>query len=256
MKHLPKKRFGQHFLHDQNAIAQMIAIINPLPSEHLVEIGPGLGALTTHLLPLVHDLDVIEIDRDVIPELQAKCQGLGELRIHQQDVLTFDFSSLPFAQLRVVGNLPYNISTPLLFHIIKNINKIKDMHFLLQKEVAERICALPGNKVYGRLTVMIQYYCDAELLFAVGADAFSPPPKVESAFIKLVPKAHRNQVVKDENKFAAIVNQAFSQRRKTIANALKKNITLAQLEHLGINPKSRPEELSVEQFVLIGNCCA
>lgn len=252
----PKKHFGQHFLHDQNIIAKIIAAINPKEGEHFVEIGPGLGALTTHVLPLVKNIDVIEIDRDVIPQLQANCKDLGDLRIHQQDVLTFDFASLHFPKIRLIGNLPYNISTPLLFHINKKINKIKDMHFMLQKEVAERICAKPGNKIYGRLSVMVQYYCEAELLFTLGPGAFTPPPKVDSAFIKLIPRTKHIPEATNEKLFADVVAQAFSQRRKTIANSLKKFVTLAQLEKLEIDPKLRAEDLSVADFVMISNDCA
>jgi 16S rRNA (adenine1518-N6/adenine1519-N6)-dimethyltransferase len=248
----PKKRFGQHFLQDENVLDQIVATVNPKPDDHLVEIGPGEGVLTKRLLPEVNGMVAIELDRDLIPRLRQNCLGLGELRIYQKDVLKFDFTELS-PPLRLVGNLPYNISTPILFHVINNISIIKDMHFMLQQEVAERIVTDPGSKTYGRLSVMVQYYCEVELLFHVGARAFFPPPKVESAFIRLVPRTTIKLQAKDEKNFSRVVQAAFSMRRKTIRNSLRKMISEEQLRAIGIDPQVRPEDLAVEEFVSIAN---
>lgn len=247
-----KKSLGQHFLHDKNILGQLVDFINPQLSDNLIEIGPGAGALTTRLLPLITLLDVIELDRDIIPVLEKNCDYSPKLHIHSTDVLRVDFAQFQ-PQIRVVGNLPYNISTPLLFHLIKNIGLIKDMHFMLQKEVAERIAAPPGSKTYGRLSVMLQYHCEAQLLLHVSPGAFSPPPKVESAFIRLIPRKHPIMAALDKNKLSEIVRDAFCQRRKTISNSLKKHITMQQLEKIGIDPTLRPEQLTVKDFALISN---
>lgn len=247
-----KKRFGQHFLHDQAIIQQIVNAIAAKPSDHLVEIGPGLGILTVQLLPLVHEMDVVELDRDLIPALEHRCNGFGKLRVHQIDVLKFDFATL-LGPLRVVGNLPYNISTPLLFHLQKYFDRIKDMHFMLQKEVAERLVANPGTKSYGRLSVMIQYFCEAELLFEVGPEAFSPQPKVDSAVVRLVPRQHRELVVTDLKLFSEIVQAAFCHRRKTIHNSLKKYLTDFDFAQLALDANLRPEQLAVDDFVRICN---
>lgn len=253
-QHQPRKRFGQHFLHDPNVIERIILSLQAKPEQRWVEIGPGLGALTKHLLPLVKRLDVVELDRDVIPPLRAVCQNLGELIIHSADVLAFDFHKLAFPSelLHVVGNLPYNISTPLLFHLLEHHDIIADMHFMLQKEVVQRICAEPDSEHYGRLSVMIQYYCEAHSLFNVGSAAFSPPPKVASAFILLVPRPPI-LVAQDQQRFAMIVRQAFSQRRKMLHNCLRNLVNSAQLEKAGIDPNCRPEQLTVVDFVKISN---
>jgi len=251
-----KKSLGQHFLHDQNILRKIVELIAPNPHDNLIEIGPGAGALTTKLLPLVNSLDVIELDQDIIPELEKNCGHNQKLRVHLIDVLQVDFTQFK-APIRLVGNLPYNISTPLLFHLIKNIKiaatypLIKDMHFMLQKEVAERITASPGSKIYGRLSVMLQYYCEVKLLLHIGSGAFFPAPKVASAFIRLIPRKNPAVIASDENKFSDIVRDAFNQRRKTIANSLKPYLTASQLEQIGINPELRPEQLSVEEFVKI-----
>ena len=247
-----KKSLGQHFLHDQNVIRQIVALVAPKEQEYLIEIGPGSGALTSKLLPLVNALDVIELDRDVIPILKKNCDYSPKLHVHIADILKVDFSQFQ-PPLRLVGNLPYNISTPLLFLLIKNIILIQDMHFMLQKEVAERIAAPPGSKAYGRLSVMIQYFCEPKLLLQIGSGAFSPAPKVDSAFIRLIPRKFRSLVAYDEDNLSNIVRLAFNQRRKTISNSLKKCVTAVQLEKLGINPTLRPERLAVDQFVLISN---
>lgn len=247
-----KKFLGQHFLHDPKILERIVGFIAPQPSDHLIEIGPGEGALTSKLLPLVHSMDVIEFDRDVIPKLKNNCNNSENLRIHIGDVLQVAFTQFS-PPLRLVGNLPYNISTPLLFKAVENIALIKDMHFMLQKEVAERIVAPPGSKTYGRLSVMLQHYCEVELLLHVGPGAFSPPPKVNSAFIRLIPRKCFSVAAEDEGLFREVVRSAFCQRRKIISNGLKKYITASGLKEIGINPMSRPEQLGVDEFVQISN---
>jgi 16S rRNA (adenine1518-N6/adenine1519-N6)-dimethyltransferase len=249
-----RKRFGQNFLQDQCVIEQIVKSIHPKPGDHIVEIGPGLGALTTHILPLVGSMDAIELDRDLIPELAAECAGLGKLNIHSADVLSYDFSELSKAphSLRVVGNLPYNISSPLLFHVIEYLPIIKDMHFMLQKELVERMAASVNNKDYGRLTIMLQYHCDITLLFYVSATAFWPVPKVESAVVRLVPKTP-SLIAENMDMFAQVVKQAFSHRRKILRNCLQGLVDAKQLERLEIDSNARPEQLTVDDFVRISN---
>ena len=251
----PRKRFGQHFLRDTITVARIIDAIAPQPGDHLVEIGPGLGALTTHLLPLIGNMDAIELDRDLIPKLSARCKPLGNLRIHQADALTFDFSTLYTGEksLRVIGNLPYNISTPLLFHLIDHIDIIKDMYFMLQKEVVDRLAAPHSCKDYGRLSVMMQYHCEIESLLNVSPDAFNPPPKVQSAVVRLIPHATRPATAEDPKNLEKIVRQAFGQRRKTIRNTLKDIITDDQWSLLDIDPTLRPENLTVMDYVRLSN---
>lgn len=253
--HRPRKRFGQHFLHDSQIVSRTIQAIAPRANEHLVEIGPGLGALTKTMLMLTGSLDVIEFDHDLIPQLKQNCEAFGNLIIHQADALEFDFTQLAKDKrpLRIFGNLPYNISTPLIFHLLEQLSVIKDMHFMLQKEVAERIAAKPDTEGYGRLSVMVQYYCQVELLFSVSAKAFSPPPKVESAVIRFIPYASPPYPAKDLTKFQDVVRQAFSQRRKMLRNCLKELISVVELQQLGIDPNVRPERLSVKDFVKISN---
>jgi 16S rRNA (adenine1518-N6/adenine1519-N6)-dimethyltransferase len=254
-KHAPRKRFGQHFLHDPNVIDRIVRAIAPQSAPTLVEIGPGLGAITAPLLQQAKRLHVVELDRDVIPLLQDHCAGLGELIVHQVDALRFDFQTLATApqQLRVVGNLPYNITTPLLFHLIDQHTVIEKMIFMVQKEVADRICATANDDDYGRLSVMVQYRCKTEKLFHVGPGAFRPPPKVDSAVIRLTPHRPRPYVANDEILFGKLVNQAFSQRRKTLRNAIKLFLTADQIANLDIDPTARPETLTVEQFVRLSN---
>ena len=255
MNHRPRKRFGQHFLHDPHVIAKIVAAIAPRPGETVVEIGPGLGALTRPVLERLGRLEVVELDRDVIPHLQAACAGLGELVVHNVDALRFDFARLaPAARsLRVCGNLPYNISTPLIFHLLAQSRAIRDMHFLLQKEVVDRLAAAPGGGDYGRLSVMVQYHCRAESLFRVAPGAFSPPPKVDSAVVRLTPYEAPPHPADDEDLFARLVNQAFSQRRKTLRNVMKGLLSAEQIEAMGIDPTRRPETLSVAEFVALSN---
>lgn len=255
MKHIPRKRFGQHFLRDQAVIDNIVMAIAPQPTDHLVEIGPGLGALTQQLLLHIDCLDVVELDRDLIPFLEKLPQANKQLIIHEADALRFDFAKLvkDNIPLRLVGNLPYNISTPLIFHLLKNTTVIRDMYFMLQKEVAERICALAGTDAYGRLSVMVQYFCHSEILFEVGAEAFNPPPKVDSAIIRLVPFATPPFIANNFKLFSDIVLNAFNHRRKTLRNSLKPLVSAEQLEQINIDPMLRAEDLSVEDYVRIAN---
>ena len=250
MTHTPRKRFGQNFLHDHTIIYKIISSIQAKPDEHWVEIGPGQGALTEPLLKQGLHLDIVELDRDLVRLLKEKYRKYNNLRIYSADALTFDFSALAEAneKLRIIGNLPYNISTPLMFHLLDNANCIADMHFMLQKEVVDRICATPGSKKYGRLSVMMQYYCATELLFEVPPESFDPVPKVMSAIVRLVP--HRQPPVEIDNmvNFNKVVTQAFSQRRKTLRNSLKKLIDEDAIVALDIDPASRAETLSLFEF--------
>lgn len=253
MKQYPaKKRFGQNFLVDENIIEKIVQAISPRAQDHLVEIGPGRGALTFPLLPKVAKLDAVELDKDLIPLLQKS--KAGNLVVHEHDILTFDLHTLETQSksLRVVGNLPYNISTPLLFHLFEQKALILDMHFMLQREVAQRLAAKPGSKQYGRLTVMAQYHCDVEILFSVPPHSFQPAPQVHSSFIRMIPK-EPSLVAKNSHSLDIVTKTAFSKRRKTIHNALKGVITTEQLASLGINPQDRPEQLSLESYVKISN---
>lgn len=248
MTHRARKRFGQHFLHDPYVIRNILHAINPQPDQQLVEIGPGQGAITFPLLEYVPHLDVVEIDRDLIALLQQ--QAHDKLTIHSADALRFDFCSLrrePQQRLRIIGNLPYNISTPLLFHLFSQAECIADMHFMLQKEVVDRMLAPPGDKTYGRLSVMVQYHCALTPLFDIGPGAFRPPPKVESAVIRLVPHA-KPPVDCDPQRLQQVVTQAFSQRRKTLRNAVGIWFTTEQITALGIDPGLRPECLDIAAF--------
>lgn len=248
-----RKRFGQNFLHDEAVITDIIAAVAPQKDQHLVEIGPGRGALTTLLVADAGRLDVIELDRDLVLLLEKQFSGAANLHIHQADALEFDFKQLQQndEKLRVIGNLPYNITTPLLFHLLDQATLIEDMCFMLQREVVERICAAPGSKSYGRLSIMIQYQCMAEQLFIVPPTAFEPQPKVESAIIYLQPRAQLLGGAVCIKTLGRLVTQAFNQRRKTIANTLKNSVSLSVLESQGIDPKQRPETLSVEQYVAL-----
>ncbi|HET6655781.1 MAG TPA: 16S rRNA (adenine(1518)-N(6)/adenine(1519)-N(6))-dimethyltransferase RsmA [Gammaproteobacteria bacterium] len=247
--HRPRKRFGQHFLHDGSVITRIIAAIAPQPGDRLVEIGPGLGALTRPLLEAHGRLDTIELDRDVIPLLQEHCAGAGELHVHQQDALQTDFRRFADGErLRVVGNLPYNISTPLLFHLLAQADVIHDMHFMLQREVVDRICAAPNTRAYGRLTVMIAAAAQAERLLTVKPGAFRPPPAVDSAVVRLVPWREPPFPLGDPQRFAEIVAQAFNQRRKTLRNALKNAVAVDTMAAAGVDPGARAETLAPADF--------
>ena len=255
MQHRARKRFGQNFLTDTTVIDRIVHSINPQQSDKLVEIGPGLGALTCPLIKLMGELDVIELDRDIIPKLEMNCGLIGKLNIHNVDVLRFDFGELceNNQKLRIVGNLPYNISTPIIFHLVNYTTNIQDMHFMLQKEVVQRLAATPGHSDYGRLSVMAQLHFKISPLFLVPPEAFEPSPKVESAIVKLTPHASKPVDIIDEKHFAQLIKQAFSQRRKTIRNTLKTLCNNEQLEAAGIDPSQRPEELSIQQFATLSN---
>ena len=295
MKHIAKKRFGQNFLTDQSIIASLVDAINPLQNQLLVEIGPGLGALTKPLLQKIKQLHVVEIDRDIVAWMQTEyakpAYAKNELIIHNVDALKFDFSSLTkvssslmvdarqqgrgdeivhkvqqgtesaanvadapkMQKLRVTGNLPYNISTPILFHLLDNLPNIIDMHFMLQKEVVERMVAAPSTPAYGRLSVMLQYYLQMDYLFTVPPEAFEPAQKVESAFVRCVPYASLPFIANNVHLFAKVVLAAFSQRRKTIRNTLKDFLSDEDFSQLNISSQLRAENLSVQNFVEISN---
>ncbi len=254
-QHRPRKRFGQHFLADPAVIEHILRSLSPRQDQHLVEIGPGGGALTTRLLGACARLDVIELDRDLIPVLEKLQRQWNGLFIHQGDALKFDLRQLKQEgqPLRLVGNLPYNISTPLMFHLLAYSGLISDMHFMLQKEVVQRMAAQPGDSAYGRLSVMIQYRCAVEDLFHIPPQAFSPPPQVESAFVRLRPHAAPPLRAQDEKAFNALVRQAFSLRRKTLRNALKGMVDPALIIQAGIDPGARPETLTLAAYVHLSN---
>jgi len=250
----PRKRFGQHFLHDPGVLDRIIRTIAPAAGDHLVEIGPGRGALTRPLLNQVARLDVVELDRDLAAGLRAELPD-PRLHVHQGDALRFDFSALG-SDLRLVGNLPYNISTPLLFHLLGYSECFRDLHVMLQKEVVDRMAAAPGGGDYGRLTVALAARCNVERLFVIRPGAFTPPPQVDSAFARLVPNPARRRLIESEPVFDQVVRQAFSQRRKQLRNSLRGLIDPASLQELGIDPASRPETLDVDAFTRIANRCA
>lgn len=264
MQHYAKKRFGQNFLVDKAVINHIVDSIHPQPDDLMIEIGPGLGAMTKPLLSRLNHLNVIELDRDIIPKLINNCvfsdsANRDKLIVNEYDVLKFDFeefhsresNSAHQAQqkLRIVGNLPYNISTPVLFHLLNYRGLIQDMHFMLQKEVVDRIVATPGIKNYGRLSVMLQTYCTAQALFEVPPYAFEPAPKVDSAILRLLPRPEFDEQIDDFSRYEKLVRQAFSQRRKTLKNTLKKTCSAEQIEQAGLSPTQRAEELSVSDFV-------
>ena len=259
MKHIAKKRFGQNFLTDQGVIYSLVEAISPKADNLIVEIGPGLGALTQPLLKKLNHLHVVEIDRDIISWMES-FYPKDKITIHNSDALKFNFSELaklsPANKIRVTGNLPYNISTPILFHLLSNIDNIIDMHFMLQKEVVERMVAGPSTSEYGRLSVMLQYKLKMDYLITVPPEAFDPAPKVESAFVRCVPHAALPYPAKDEALFAKIVTAAFGQRRKTLRNTLKAYLDDAGFNELGIDSQLRAENLSVAQFVSIANFLA
>jgi len=259
--HQARKRFGQNFLHDQNIIARIIRAIAPQPSDHLVEIGPGQGALTRHLLKDCGRLDAVELDRDLAAYLQDTLGTDPRFALHQGDVLKFDFSSLLPARdesarhsLRIVGNLPYNISTPCMFHLLQFQQWIADMTFMLQLEVVQRLAAVPGDEHYGRLGLMMQYYCTVEHLFDVPGTAFIPQPKVCSAIVRLVPHRQPPVQVEDVQCLQEVVRVAFTQRRKTLKNSLRTLISEAQLQTLPIDTGLRPENLSLADYAMISDC--
>ncbi|MAR01715.1 MAG: 16S rRNA (adenine(1518)-N(6)/adenine(1519)-N(6))-dimethyltransferase [Oceanospirillaceae bacterium] len=253
--HKARKRFGQNFLHDQYVIGRIISSIHPQPDDCLVEIGPGMGALTGPILDATGKLHVVELDRDLIPILRTQFFNFPDFHIHEGDALKFDFSTIPAEgqQLRIVGNLPYNISTPLIFHLLSHHSLVKDMHFMLQKEVVERLAAEPGSGDYGRLSIMAQYYCRVEPLFVVGPGSFNPPPKVDSAIVRLVPHPQLPYPAKDPAVLERVVREAFHMRRKTLRNNLKKLIDPGILEEIGIDTSLRPERLTLADYVRIAD---
>jgi 16S rRNA (adenine1518-N6/adenine1519-N6)-dimethyltransferase len=247
--HVPRKRYGQHFLHDRGVIAKIVAAVDPQPGDAIVEIGPGTGALTGPLLDRVTRLEAVEIDRDLAARLEA---GHPRLVLHRGDVLRFDFGALP-DRLRVVGNLPYNVSTPILFRLVEVADRLRDAHLMLQKEVVDRMVAAPSTSEYGRLSVMLQYRFEMRKLFDVKPGAFRPPPKVDSAVVRLVPKPAAALVAGDRAAFARVVTAAFTKRRKQLRNALAGIVDEDGLRALGIDPRLRPENLGVPQYVAIAN---
>lgn len=252
--HQPRKRFGQHFLRSPVVLQQIIQATNPRNTEHFVEIGCGEGVLTELLLPHCARLDGIEIDNDLIYPLTARFAKSTSFFLHHQDVLQMDFhhlSSTPNS-LRIIGNLPYNIASPLLFKLFRELDIIRDIHVMLQKEVAERITAAVGSKNYNRLSVMTQYFCDNTLLFDVERTAFFPPPQVNSSVIRMQPRTI-TQTASNIETFSNLVKIAFAHRRKNLRNCLKEVISPQTLEQLGINPNQRPQELTVSDFVTISN---
>ncbi|MES2408291.1 MAG: 16S rRNA (adenine(1518)-N(6)/adenine(1519)-N(6))-dimethyltransferase RsmA [Pseudomonadota bacterium] len=250
-RHIPRKRFGQHFLCDADIIAAIVHAIRPQHTDNMVEIGPGLGALTRPLLAHLDHLHVVELDRDIITRLTRE-HSPERVTIHAGDALAFNFTSLG-ENLRIVGNLPYNISTPLLFHLAEFSPNIVDMHFMLQKEVVERMTALPDSRDFGRLTVMLQYRFNMETLFDVPPDAFDPPPKVNSAIVRMMPRKADEMSAMDLGQLEKVVARAFSQRRKTLRNTLGGMLSATEFERLGIDPGRRAETLAVEDFIDIAN---
>ena len=249
--HYARRRFGQNFLVSPGVIGNIVRAIAPRAADNLVEIGPGLGALTEPLLQIVDQLHVVEIDRDLIARLKQRFPP-ERLKIHEGDALVFDFSTLG-SRLRVVGNLPYNISTPLLFHLADFADQVHDMHFMLQKEVVDRMVAEPGTADYGRLSVMLQYRFEMERLFIVPPGSFNPAPKVDSAIVRLIPKPASALLAKDADRFSELVRVAFGQRRKMLRNNLRGLVDEATLLALGIAPTARAEELTCEAYVRLAN---
>ena len=247
-----KKHYGQHFLHDPGTIERIVRAVAPAPGQHLVEIGPGRGAITAPLLAATGALDVVEIDADVVAPLRQRC-GHGDLRVHLADALEFDFTRLrgDGPRLRLVGNLPYNVSTPLLFHFAQHLDAIEDMHFMLQREVVTRMAAGPGSKDYGRLTVMLAPVVAVEPLFDIGAGAFSPPPRVVSTFFRLQPLRTPPFALRSRENYARVVAAAFSKRRKTLRNSLSGLLSAAEISATGIDPGARAETLQPAQFAAL-----
>ena len=250
--HRPRKRFGQHFLIDPGVIHAIVEAIRPQPEDTIVEIGPGPGAITQPLARRAGQLHVIELDRDLAAALRAEFADRDNVTVHEADALTFDYRRLG-NDLRVVGNLPYNISTPLLFHLLSQQDAIRDMHFMLQKEVVDRMAAVPGTKAYGRLGVMLSCHQFIEPLFDVDAASFDPPPAVTSAVVRLTPRTDNANVVEDPQHMSRLVAAAFGQRRKTLKNSLSEFASAEELAAIGIDPGLRAEQLDVDAFVSLSN---
>jgi 16S rRNA (adenine1518-N6/adenine1519-N6)-dimethyltransferase len=253
--HTPRKRFGQNFLQDPAVIARIAAAIHPRENDHMVEIGPGQGALTEALVASGCRLDVVELDRDLVTGLLAAFSVYPGFTLHSADALKFDFSGLAGdgRPLRVVGNLPYNISTPLIFRLLEFAPLIADMHFMLQLEVVQRLAAEPGGKAWGRLGIMAQYHCRVEQLFEVPPGAFFPPPKVQSAIVRLIPHRQSPWPDCDEKRLRRVVKAAFAQRRKTLRNNLKGILDADAIEALGLDPGCRSETLPLTDFIRLAN---
>jgi 16S rRNA (adenine1518-N6/adenine1519-N6)-dimethyltransferase len=257
--HQAKKRFGQNFLHNDAVISDIVDAINPEPGENLIEIGPGLGALTEPVVERAEKLSVVELDRDLAHRLRHHPFLAPHLTIYETDALNFDFAQLALNEngtenpLRIFGNLPYNISTPLIFHLLTFKDKVKDMHFMLQKEVVERMAAGPHCKAYGRLSIMTQYQCEVIPVMEIGPEAFKPAPKVDSAIVRLIPHKTIENPVKDIGALNTVCLAAFNQRRKTIRNGFKKLISVEQLESLDIDANLRPENLTLDNFITLAN---
>lgn len=252
-EHKARKRFGQNFLHDPVVISRIVKAIRPQAGENLIEIGPGLGAITEPVAELTDHLTVIELDRDLAARLQQHPTLASKLTIIQTDAMKYDFSQLitPHQKLKIFGNLPYNISTPLLFHLFRYCDDIENMHFMLQKEVVLRMTAGPGSKTFGRLSVMTQYFCDAMPVVEVGPGAFKPAPKVDSAVVRLIPKNRPEEEKVPVHILNQVCLEAFNQRRKTLRNCLANIATAEQLVALQLDPGLRPEQLSVNDFIRI-----
>ena len=253
--HKGRKRFGQNFLHDHGVIRRIVDCIGPKKGQRIVEIGAGTGALTEGIISVTKRMDVVELDRDLIPILKVNLFRFPNLMVHEADAMTFDFASVAIEQsIRVVGNLPYNISTPLIFHLLRQASIIEDMHFMLQKEVVDRLAARPGDSLYGRLSVMAQYYCAVESLFTVGPESFDPAPKVESAIVRMIPHKTFPFPANNMKTIEDTVRIGFHQRRKTLRNNYKSVLDDDDFKTLNIDPILRPERLNVEEFVRIANC--
>lgn len=248
MRHSPRKRFGQNFLQSQAIIGNIISAINPQSQDNMLEIGPGLGALTLPLLTRLEQLSAVEIDRDLQQYWQDLQEAQGKLNLIAADALEVDYAAFG-PNLRLIGNLPYNISTPLLLRMLKFTAQIQDMHFMLQKEVVERIVASAGTKAYGRLSVMLQYHCEVAQILDVPPEAFDPKPKVDSAVVRLVPYKISPYQKVNIQALESLVAKAFGMRRKTLANNLKGQVSATQLQELGIDPMKRPEQISIDDYV-------
>ncbi len=253
--HQAKKRFGQNFLHNESVISDIVDAINPDKGENLVEIGPGLGALTEPVIERAGKISVVELDRDLAHRLRHHPFIAKDLTIYETDALSFDFATLANKDtlLRIFGNLPYNISTPLIFHLLTFKDTVKDMHFMLQKEVVDRMAACPNSKAYGRLSIMTQYQCQVIPVMEIGPEAFKPAPKVDSAIVRLIPHTKIDNPVKDISALNTVCITAFNQRRKTIRNSFKKLINETQLIELAIDPNLRPENLCLKEYVKLAN---
>lgn len=249
-----KKSLGQHFLHERGVVAKILLAVDPQPGDRLVEIGPGQGAMTLPLLDRHGALTAIEFDRDLLVPLAEAARRHGALTLVHADVLDVDFTALADGHpIRLVGNLPYNLSSPILFHALDHAAVVRDMHFMLQKEVVDRMAAGPGSKVYGRLSVMLQAWCEVTALFNVGPGAFRPPPRVDSAVVRLVPRPAADVGITDRGHFATVVRAAFGQRRKTLRNALRGICDDECMASVGVDPQQRAEQLAVAAFVRLAN---